>query len=358
MNTDKETDSTEQNFSQPTDFVRQLLLIAGFIVLLVFLWRSAQAFLIGIAGIVLAVVLGGLGRAICRHTPLKYHWATMTCALLIAAALVGLGFWLGPKFTHELKDAMETAPELLEKAQQTKLGQMFTSNTDGSETDIELPQQGLLTGLMGATTNVFTALSTFVLIIALALFLSWSPKSYRAGALTLFPPQHRRRAGEVLDACGRALWSWLHGQAFAMIIVGLLITVALMILGYPYPYLAGIVAGLLQFIPYIGPFLTAIPVIFLGFAEGPTMALYALLVMTGVQLLESNAITPLVFRHQVSLPPALTLIGTVTMGLVFGPLGLIIGSPLVLLFLVIYRMVYQHDVLGDRVHVPGSKESL
>jgi predicted PurR-regulated permease PerM len=131
-----------------------------------------------------------------------------------------------------------------------------------------------------------------------------------------------------------------------------------LILGYPYPYLAGIVAGLLQFIPYIGPFLTAIPVIFLGFAEGPTMALYALLVMTGVQLLESNAITPMVFRHQVSLPPALTLIGTVTMGLVFGPLGLIIGSPLVLLFLVVYRMVYQHDVLGDRVHIPGGKESL
>ena len=109
----------------------------------------------------------------------------------------------------------------------------------------------------------------------------------------------------------------------------------------------GIIAGLFQLIPYVGPFLSAVPGIVLALAQSPKEALLAGSVYLGVQLVESNFITPTVLRSKASLPPVLTLISTVALGLIFGPLGFIIATPLTLIGLVVYRELYSEMVLGE-----------
>ncbi len=337
-------------------FTKRLLIVFLGIIVAIFLWRSAQAFLLAFAGFILATLFTGWGRKISAHTPLSYRPAMLLSGFGLLAALAGLVFFLGPKILGELTAAMDALPRLIDRFENSDLGRLMIdkSKQDGPEHDITMPMSRILQGVVGLAGNTIGGISAAVLVLALAFFLAFSPGAYRQGLLTLIPPARRDRAGEVLDACARGMHSWLKGQVFAMFLVAILTSLGLLLVGYPYPLLGGLIAGLLQFIPYIGPFLAAAPVILLGFADGSTMALYAALVMAGVQLLEGNTITPMVFRREVSLPPAFTLLGTVMAGLVFGPLGLIVGTPLVLIILIVYRMLYQHDFLGDKVHIPGS----
>jgi predicted PurR-regulated permease PerM len=109
----------------------------------------------------------------------------------------------------------------------------------------------------------------------------------------------------------------------------------------------GLLAGLLSFIPNIGPILSFVPAGLLAIPQGFSQVLYVGLLYIGIQTVESYVITPPMQRRMVSLPPALTISAQVILGVLFGFLGLLLATPLAAAVLVLVKMLYLEDVLGE-----------
>ena len=117
--------------------------------------------------------------------------------------------------------------------------------------------------------------------------------------------------------------------------------------GIPFAAVLGVLAGLLDFIPNIGPLLGLVPALLVAFGVDGAKVVYVLLLYLGIQTLEGYILTPMIQRRAVDLPPALTIAAQVAMGLLGGGLGLLLAVPLAAVLLVAVRMAYVEDVLGE-----------
>lgn len=201
-------------------------------------------------------------------------------------------------------------------------------------------------------------MGTSVLVLASAAILrALDPGLYRRGVLRLVPRPRRARADEVMDALGRNLWRWLLGQLVDMVAVAVLTGVGLWLAGVPLAITLGLIAGLTNFIPYAGPFLSAVPAIAIALAHDPTKTLWAAAVFAIVRQFEDHVLMPVIQKRDASLPPVLAILAIVAFGVLFGFLGLVVATPLLLVVIVLVRMLYVEDVLGDRDAAPPSERA-
>jgi len=185
-------------------------------------------------------------------------------------------------------------------------------------------------------------------VVLLSIYLASEPGFYVHGFTKLFPKSRRDRVREVLAPIGEMLGRWLIGKAASMLFIGLMTWIGLSIIGVPLALTLGLLAGLLSFIPNFGPIISALPALLLAFIDSPITAVYVLGLYIGVQLIESNIVTPLIERETVELPPALTIIFQLSLAALVGGLGLVLATPLLAVIMVLVQMVYIQDVLGDK----------
>jgi predicted PurR-regulated permease PerM len=216
----------------------------------------------------------------------------------------------------------------------------------------------ILSQLSGATQYFFPFLSStlavaagVVLVLFLAIYVAVEPKTYHDGLMHLFPHDARERAGEVLTAIATVLRKWLVTQLIAMLVIGTVTTIVLLLLDVPAAFPLGVLAGLLEFIPTVGPILSAIPAIAMGFVDSPEKALWVTIAYVGIQFLENHLLIPLLMREGVDIPPAMTIIAQALMALVFGFLGLLVAVPILAAGMVTVKMLYVEDVVGDEIDV-------
>ena len=202
-------------------------------------------------------------------------------------------------------------------------------------------------GFLSSTVQVFAGI---LLVIFLAIYIAAEPKRYHDGLMHLFPHGSRQRAGEVLTAVALVLRKWLIAQLIAMVVIGTVTTIALLLLGVEAAFPLGILAGLLEFIPTVGPIMSALPAVAMGFVDSPQKALYVGFLYIAIQFLENHILIPNLMR-EVELPPAITILGQALLALLFGFLGLLVAVPLVAALQVVVKMLYVQDVVGDPVAV-------
>ena len=212
--------------------------------------------------------------------------------------------------------------------------------------------------LAGATGYLFKFLSStlavvggLLLIIFLAIYIGAEPKLYHDGLMHLFPHRARAKAGEVLTEMATVLRKWLVVQLVAMVTIGAVTTVVMLLLGVKAAFALGLIAGLLEFIPTVGPILAAVPAIAMGFVDSPEKAFTVVLAYWGIQFLENNLLIPQLMRGGMDIPPALTLVAQALMTLVFGFIGLMVAVPLTAAVMVPIKMLYVRDVVGDDVNL-------
>ena len=198
-----------------------------------------------------------------------------------------------------------------------------------------------------------SAIAGLLVVIVGGIYLAWQPNLYRKGVIKLFTKRARPAAEATLDSSGRALKLWLLGQLVAMLIVGVLTGLGAWLIGLPSATALGLIAALLEFIPFVGPILMAIPALLIALTMDTHTVLMTLVLYTAIQQVEGNLITPLVQGRAVSLPPALTLFALIAMGFVFGPLGILFAAPLTVVAYVAVKQLYIRRVLGDDTSIPG-----
>ena len=199
-----------------------------------------------------------------------------------------------------------------------------------------------------STVEVFAAI---LIMLFLSIYIGAEPNTYRAGLMHLFPQRARGRAGEVLGAMAVSLRKWLVTQLIAMLVMAVVTTIVLLALKVKAAFALGLIAGLLEFIPTVGPIISAIPAIGMGFLDSPQKALIVVAVYILIHFLESHILIPLLMRGGVNLPPALTVVTQALMALLFGFIGLMVAVPVLAAVIVPIKMLYVEDVIGDPMAV-------
>lgn len=347
MNTRNETCAT---------FTRQTFIAGGVavaaVMLLEFLWFAGYVLILFFSAILLAVFLRGLTSLVSKVTRLPYGVALAVTVLLVAGGLVMCGWFFGTsiagqaaQFVQTLRDAVS---QLQNEIRTSPWGERLISQIH-SFGKVASHEKSLLSAAAGLFSSTFEGVVYVVVTLVAGLYLAASPDLYRNGLLRLLPIPKRQRAGEVLDAVARSLCWWLVGRIMVMAINGMLTGLAMWILGVPLPFMLGLLTGLLHFIPNIGAIIASVPALLLGLmAGGPMKAAYVLAVYVLVQNFEGFVLTPLVQQRTVSLPPALIILSQVLMGMLFGVIGVLLATPLAAVLLVLTRMLYVEDVLGDQ----------
>jgi len=215
--------------------------------------------------------------------------------------------------------------------------------------DLLLGGGGVLSGLTGLASSTFGALIDAAVVAVVAVYLASEPSLYANGLKHLLPFGYRRRASEVLAVLDQALGRWLIGRLLLMVVNGVLTAIALWAFGVPLALTLGVIAGVLNFIPNVGPLIAAVPAVLIALTEGPSLAVYTAGIYLVVQMVDGYVLTPLVDRRSVELPPVLTISAQVLLGTLFGFVGLLVASPLTATAMILVKMLYIENVLGDRV---------
>jgi predicted PurR-regulated permease PerM len=318
-----------------TRYVLTVLAIAG---VALFAWKISPVLMLFFAGVVLATAVRAGSVPLSRRFGLSETISAAVVFVLLIALLVTGGYFFGKQIVEQaqelwqaLSDAWAKTREFLES---TPIGAFLLENVASAQDPEAMAK------VVKGTATVFGGIADLVLVLFLAMYLAVDPTTYRNGFLLLLPRSVRDDVGDALDASGVALRKWLVGQLGAMVMVGVLTGLGLWMVGVPLALPLGILSGLLDFVPFIGPLLAAIPGILIAFSESPQVALYAALVYLTVQFVEGNLVLPLAEKWAVSLPPALTLLGIVAFGLVFGLLGVLFAMPLTVVTVVMVNKLY------------------
>ena len=220
---------------------------------------------------------------------------------------------------------------------------------------VTTPGGGSLSGFGRTLLSIGSGLADLLVVIFAGIYLATQPNFYRMGAIKLVPPARRKIAAEAMLESERALRLWLKGQAIAMVVVGLLTGFGLWILGMPSALTLGLLAGVLEFIPFAGPIIAAVPAILLALAVSPELALWVTLLYVAVQQFEGNLLTPLVQQYAVDLPGAVLLFSLIGFGTLFGTLGVILAAPLAVVTMVLVKRLYVIETLDTPTPIPGEK---
>ncbi|HLA14804.1 MAG TPA: AI-2E family transporter, partial [Gemmatimonadaceae bacterium] len=226
----------------------------------------------------------------------------------------------------------------------------------------------LIAQLGGATRFFLPVLSStlavaaaIVLVLFLAIYLAIDPGLYRRGLVSMVPARSRPKADRVLTAIATTLRKWLVTQLIAMVVIGVVTTVALLALDVRAAVPLGILAGLLEFVPTLGPILSALPAIAMGFVDSPEKALAVTIAYIGIQFVENHVLIPILMKEGIDVPPALTIVMQAMMAIVFGFLGLLVAVPLLATFLIAARtlsgeQITQPPALGGRAMPTSGSE--
>ena len=329
-------------------------LIVFFISLYV-LWQIKQLLLLLFTGIVLATSLNILVKSFQKKGMKRIH-AVILSAISLILVTIGCVWIVVPPFIDQFQALGKLVPQGIEKLDtwidffSERLDPRiinFLPNTEELNRQIRpLIQQFLGGGLTVFYSSLGVLLGT-LLLLAITLMLLADPQPYRRGFIRLFPAFYRRRVDYILDLCTEGLEGWLVGILFNMVVIAVFSFVCLLILGIPLALSQAMLAGVMTFIPNIGPTLSVLSPMAIALIEAPWKAFAVLILYIIIQQLESNVLTPIVMAQQVSLLPAVTLLSQLFFATFFGFLGLLLSLPLTVVGQIWFKEVIIKDVLDN-----------
>ena len=328
---------------------RTLAWAFGIVVVVTVCWALADIVLLVFAAVLLSCVMrGGADWLSKRIGGPPGLWLAVILLGLIGG--FGLTLWIrGPIIAGQLHDIWDQL-----KSQVSTIWERYGS------ADWLQPIMGRVKGYVdegthkiagvaaGVGTSTLGGLGSLLVMVVTAIFFAIDPTLYVKGTACLMPKPWRPRAEEVMYDIGHTLRWWFVGQFLDMCAVGILTAIGLYVIGVKLAFTLALIAALFNFVPYIGALAGAVPAILVALGEGPQTALYTAILFVVVQTLEGNVIAPLIQKRTVELAPVLTILSQTVLGSLFGPLGLILATPVTAAGVELVKKVYVEDILGDR----------
>lgn len=295
------------------------------------------------AAVLTAVLLRGAAARIGRLAGIGTGWGLLVVVVGLIALIGGLGWLRGPNLADQAVQLQEGMVRqftaIRTQMQQTEWGRTLLdelpfglgtdnaaggANTGGGAGSVIPHLAGIVAGALWSALGL---LGTIFVIVVSALYIAAVPKPYVHGLVNLLPARRRAPARRVLDHIGDTLWGWLVGQFIDMLIVGALCGIGLALLGMPLAFILALIAALLNFVPYIGAIVGAVPAVLIALSIGWQEAMSVALLYFVVQTFEGNVTAPLIQQRTINLPPALTILSQTALGVIFGIAGVVLATP-------------------------------
>ena len=380
--TPKPAQSVPSNAWQSRDVLRVGAVIIGAWAAAQLLWATRALIFTTFLGVLFGIaVAAGTDRL--ERFRIRRGLGAPLIVLAFLALLGAFGTWIGPTVRDQSVELRTRLPEAIDKLENwigssgggvisTVLGLEGEDTQPGAAgpradtiglTGLDEPplpgpieeaeprltlRERVLEQLGGARRYFLPVLSSTVAVVAglllvifLAIYVAVDPRTYRRGLLFLVPSRSRERAEAIIHAVTVMMRRWLVTQLIAMIVIGVASTIVLLSLQVRAAVPLGILAGLLEFVPTIGPILSAIPAIAMGFVDSPEKALYVTIAYILIQFAENQILIPILMKEGIDLPPALTIVSQALMAIVFGFLGLVVAVPLLAAVLVSIRTTHR-----------------
>lgn len=327
--------------------------LLALVISLYILWQIRQVLLLVFAAVILATTLNRLARRLQRSRVPRSVAVLLSIAILLTI-VVGFFGLIVPAFTTQFQQLTWLFPRGLERSDfwieqvRRRIPNQLTPYLPDVESLIQQLQplaNQLFQRSFAFFSNTFGFVFNFLLVLILTLMLLVEPQPYRKAFVRLFPSFYRRRVDEILALSEVALEGWLTGILFNMTVITVLSGIGLWLLGVRLVLAQAALAGILTFIPNVGPALSVIPPMAIALLDAPWKPFAVLGLYIAIQQLETNFLTPYVMAQQVSLLPAVTLLSQVFFATFFGFLGLLLALPLTVVGQVWLQEVLIKDIL-------------
>lgn len=342
--------------SEDIPYLRRLgwtVLVAA---VLLIVWRASDLLLLAFGSVIGAVMFRSAGRLFERIGVRNRRLALVFGILLSLALFTLVGWLIAVQFGNDVAAMIDNLPEIVGSIERTvsvtPVGEAIVRAAEAAVAGSAIADR--LSALAGGAAEV---LLNFLIVIVGALFLAGNPRPYIRAAVLLTPPAGRQVVERALDRMGLALRLWLKAKLVTMTVMAILIGGSFRLAGVENWAALGLLGGLAEFIPYVGPAVAMLPAIGLAAAQGSEVLAYTLVAILTVRVVEAWLITPVVNRQVVDIPPALTLFTILGAGAVFGIYGVFFAGALLVVAFVGVREIYLRDTLGEDIGaIPGKRE--
>lgn len=332
-------------------FSRRVLIVALAVIGLWMAWQLSTLLILAFGGILMAVILHRAAAWTAGTLHLKRRWGLTLVLILLALLVAGGGFLFGSQLFGQFRDLQGTVADGLREVRTWLQSAGVIGPNGGAEAGpgmTDLLSGSMVSRAYSIATVAVDAAAGALIVLFIAVYLAAAPHVYRRGVEMLFPRERHQEINTALDDAGEALWRWMIGQFISMLIIGVSTTAMLYILGVPMALALGLIAGLLEFIPILGPWLAAVPAVLVALTVDLQTAGIVAVAYFVIQQAESYVITPLAERWAVALPPALTVVAATAFTLMFGFVGLLFATPITLAIMVLIRVLYVRGALKIR----------
>lgn len=235
-----------------------------------------------------------------------------------------------PSFSAEIREFSRLMPEYFERISPLleDLGVQAFESVEGFLTTLHESSEAIAKSIFNALAVIFGGVFTTIFVITMAIFLSLEDGAVEKSIKVLFPEKERNQALVVWKKAKKQVTSWFFVRILACIFVGISSYIAFYLFNVEYSFLFAFMAGLFNFVPYVGPVIAGLIFFAVILLDSAWKALFALIAFTIIQTLESSVLTPVLSKKYMGLSPVLVLIALVIGGTLWGVLGALLAIPL------------------------------
>lgn len=256
---------------------------------------------------------------------------------VMALAVIALLIWgIFPALLRSVSSMIDVLPDILDDCREMLSGRYeeaigYVSKSLGEQL------KSTARGLIGFLGNAFSFFGNLIIAVVLSFFFLMDTEKLKEGFLSVLPSAWHREAIMTAREINVVLSNFIRGQLIVALILTVMMSVALWLLGVDYPLILGIIAGVLDIIPNFGAVLASIPILIVAYLVSPMKALWTLVVILVVQLIENNFISPKINADSVGISPASAIVSIYICAKLFGFWGILFGVPLFAVMKIIFR---------------------
>lgn len=297
--------------------LKTLLIILGVAALAFLVWRIrgvlfiiAVAYLISAALLPLATWIHGKG--------IYRTLAIFSSYIIVIALIVGILALVIPPLVAESSKFYSRFPEYFNKV------------TEGLQIDTSVINQNLESfgaSIVKVALAVVSNTVEFITIFVISIYISFERRNFKKYLTQAFGEKKGERIHDVMEKIETRLGRWIRGQILLDLMIGVLTYIGLRFLNFPYAVPLAVMAGILETVPNIGPIISSIPAVIIGFSSAPLMGAIVLLLYLLIHQTESHLITPRVMSHIAGLRPLAVIIVLLIGGSLMGTIGVVLAIP-------------------------------
>lgn len=251
---------------------------------------------------------------------------------LVLFAIIGIiVITIIPPIIQQIIDLTNNLPQYLDKVLsffskvQNKSGILESVKTSLGAITSSL--QTAAGGIFSTVTGIFGSIFSFFLVLVLTFYMAVEENAIKKLVWSLAPSKHQPYIMQLINRMQKKIGLWLRGQLILCFVIFAMDFVGLSILHVKYALVLSLIAGLTEFIPYVGPILGAIPAVFLAFNQSPMLALFVAVLFYIVQLVENNILVPKIMEKAVGLNPIVSIAALMIGYNLAGVVGAILSIP-------------------------------